>query len=102
MSFEFAHPWVLGRLSPAFSRAGAQRASPLQDAHVSRQAMALSGAVGQLELRRLPSSSRARVGGRAVSLSLAVVPEPPADSSGLAGFDDEVAEELEALGYLEH
>lgn len=44
---------------------------------------------------------RARVGGRTISLSLSVVPLPPDDTTGLAGFDDEVAEELEALGYID-
>ncbi|MBO85043.1 MAG: hypothetical protein CL927_06765 [Deltaproteobacteria bacterium] len=46
--------------------------------------------------------SRVRVGGRSVSLYMSVVPLPHEDSIGIAGYDDEVQAELEALGYLEH
>lgn len=59
-----SRPRVLGRRSPAFSRAAGSPGIPLQEAHVSRQALALEGDAAQLTIRRLPKSSRCRVGGR--------------------------------------
>lgn len=59
-----AAPWVLGRRGPAFARGPGSPANALQDEHVSRQALALASEAEHLIIRRLPSSSRARVGGR--------------------------------------
>ncbi|MCB1702946.1 MAG: sigma-54-dependent Fis family transcriptional regulator [Halioglobus sp.] len=58
-------PWILGRRSPGFVRAPGTPAAPLEDAHVSRQALALVSEGGDLAVERLPSStSRCRIGGR--------------------------------------
>ncbi len=56
--------WVLGRRSPAFARAATLPAAPLKERDVSRQALVLENKGAGLILRRLPGSSRCRVGGR--------------------------------------
>ncbi|MCB1853283.1 MAG: sigma-54-dependent Fis family transcriptional regulator [Halieaceae bacterium] len=57
-------PWILGRRSPDFGRDGQTEPGPLEELHVSRQALALSAEGDGLLLRRLPASSRCRVAGR--------------------------------------
>lgn len=45
---------------------------------------------------------RARAGGRTVTIDPVRVPVPSRDRAPLSGLDGEMAEELKALGYLEH
>jgi len=45
--------------------------------------------------------TKARIGGRTVSLTWGVVPIPPEGGRGVEGFDEEMRGELEALGYFE-
>ena len=56
-------PWTLGRLSPDFGAVSGS-GGPLQDRHVSREAVRLSWQRGRLQVRRIEGSSRCRVGGR--------------------------------------
>ncbi len=54
-------PWVLGRRSPQFSGCGLPPA-PLDEAHISRQAVELDFSGAQLTLNRFGGSSRCRCG----------------------------------------
>ncbi|GAB5453498.1 MAG: hypothetical protein Hals2KO_38260 [Halioglobus sp.] len=54
-------PWVLGRRSPNFSGCGLSPA-PLDEAHISRQAVELDFTGAQLTLNRFAGSSRCRCG----------------------------------------
>ncbi len=56
-------PWTLGRLSPDFGLVPGS-GGPLDDQHVSREAVRLSWQQGRLQVRRFAGSSRCRVGGR--------------------------------------
>ena len=56
-------PWVLGRRSPAFSGDAAQAAEPLEDLHISRQALEFLPRGKQLVVRRFAASSRCRIAG---------------------------------------
>jgi DNA-binding NtrC family response regulator len=62
--------WVLGRRSPAFGKDGGPAATPLGERHVSRRAISLCGSGEGLLVRRLPDSSRCRIGGRELRQSL--------------------------------
>lgn len=57
-------PWILGRGRPEFGPVGEECASPLEELHVSRQALALVYKGENLSIRRLPDSSRCRLDGR--------------------------------------
>jgi two-component system nitrogen regulation response regulator GlnG len=59
-----AQPWVLGRSSPAFGRGEAGPVAPLDDGHVSRQALVVTADGDRLVLQRPDGSSRCRVAGR--------------------------------------
>ncbi|RLA47691.1 MAG: hypothetical protein DRQ97_05515 [Gammaproteobacteria bacterium] len=55
--------WILGRRSPAFSDATVQVAEPLDDPHISRQALEFLPRGKQLVVRRFAGSSRCRIAG---------------------------------------
>jgi len=55
--------WVLGRRSPVFSGKVRVNACPLEDAHVSRQALEFLPRGKHLVIRRLAASSRCRIAG---------------------------------------
>lgn len=65
-----AVPLIVGRRSPVFARGGGGPGCPLDEAHVSRQAIALVNEGDTVTLRRLPASSRCRVGGRELNESI--------------------------------
>ncbi len=56
-------PLVLGRQQPLFSRTSAARARPLDDPHVSRQALSLSFAAAGVTIEPHPAACRCRVDG---------------------------------------
>lgn len=58
-----AEPFVLGRRSPAFTRGVNLPAAPLEERHVSRQAISVHRDAAGWVLRRLPDSSRCRIAG---------------------------------------
>jgi DNA-binding NtrC family response regulator len=54
--------WILGRRSPIFSSVDEQGASPLEDRHISRQALKLIYHDKELLISRFETASRCRVG----------------------------------------
>ena len=68
-------PWILGRRSPAFSGGTAQVAEPLEDPHISRQALEFLPRGKQLVVRRFAASSRCRIAGCELDDSVELEPE---------------------------
>ncbi|MDH4041721.1 MAG: sigma 54-interacting transcriptional regulator [Gammaproteobacteria bacterium] len=68
-------PRVLGRCSPAFGRGDIGPAVPLDEGHVSRQALLLAAEGDRLVLRRPEGSSRCRVGGRELDQAIELSPD---------------------------
>lgn len=66
--------WVLGRHSPAFAGREEQLASPLDDPHVSRQALQFYSRGKNLLVRRLAGASRCRIAGRELEDSVTLEP----------------------------
>ena len=65
-------PWVVGRRSPAFAGRGGADPRPLEDPHVSRQALEFLHGGEQLVIRRFGASSRCRVAGCELEDSVAL------------------------------
>jgi two-component system nitrogen regulation response regulator GlnG len=68
-------PWILGRRSPAFSGGTVQVAEPLEDPHISRQALEFLPRGKQLVVRRFAASSRCRIAGSGLDDSVELEPE---------------------------
>ena len=68
-------PRVLGRCSPVFGRGDIGPAVPLDEGHVSRQALLLAAEGDRLVLRRPEGSSRCRVGGRELDQAIELSPD---------------------------
>lgn len=68
-------PWVLGRRNPVFHSPEGAATLPLDDPHVSRQALEFEYEDERLILRRHPTSSRCRVDGREIQDSVVLEPD---------------------------
>ena len=56
-------PWILGRRSPEFFESSVEVGRPLEDRHVSRQALEFAPTSQRLLIRRIASSSRCSIAG---------------------------------------
>jgi DNA-binding NtrC family response regulator len=68
-------PWILGRRGPAFGRRHLVHSGPLEEPHVSRQALALVRTGEMLSITRLPESSRCRLDGRELDGEVELEPD---------------------------
>ncbi len=68
-------PWILGRRSPVFSGGTARVAEPLEDPHISRQALEFLPRGKRLVVRRFAASSRCRIAGCELDGSVELEPE---------------------------